>query len=154
MENVGNYYLISHLVLMTGLTDRTIRNYISSGILQGEKINGLWHFTADQVEQFICHPAVRPSILAKQHSCVYDFLLNNKKENCEACMILDFPGKDKKEIAEYFGYRISNEDFQKIHFSFDGVASTPRIILKGDTTEVLRLVNGYLQEQALSQPII
>ena len=56
MEDVGNYYLISHLVLMTGLTDRTIRNYISSGILQGEKINGLWHFTAEQVEQFICHP--------------------------------------------------------------------------------------------------
>lgn len=154
MEDVGNYYLISHLVLMTGLTDRTIRNYISSGILQGEKINGLWHFTAEQVEQFICHPAVRPSILAKQHSCVYDFLLNNKKENCEACMILDIPGKDKKEIAEYFGYRISNEDFQNIHFSFDGVASTPRIILKGDTTEVLRLVNDYLQTHPLSQPVI
>ena len=34
MENTGNYYLISHLVLITGLTDRTIRNYISSGILR------------------------------------------------------------------------------------------------------------------------
>lgn len=34
MEGTGNYYLISHLVLATGLTDRTIRNYIASGILQ------------------------------------------------------------------------------------------------------------------------
>ena len=153
MDGIGNYYLISHLTLLTGLTDRTIRNYISSGILQGEKINGLWHFTPEQVECFICHPAVRPSILAKQHSAVYDFLLNSKKENCETCMILDFPGRNKKEIAEYFCYRISNEDFKKIHFSFDGVANVPRIILKGDTTEVLRLVNGYMQEQSLSQPI-
>lgn len=152
MEDIGNYYLISHLVLMTGLTDRTIRNYISSGILQGEKINGLWHFTADQVEQFICHPAVRPSILAKQHSSVYDFLLNNKKENCEACMILDIPWKEKKEIAEYFCYRISNEHFQKIHFSFDDVASTARIILKGDANEVVQLVNGYLHEHSIVQP--
>ena len=82
MDNTGNYYLINHLVLSTGLTDRTIRNYISNGILQGEKINGLWHFTPEQVEAFICHPAVRPSILAKQNSAIYDFLLDDKKENC------------------------------------------------------------------------
>ncbi len=62
MDNTGNYYLISHLLRITGLSDRTIRNYISSGILQGEKINWLWHFTPEQVERFICHPAVRPSI--------------------------------------------------------------------------------------------
>ena len=59
MEGSGKYYLISHLVLLTGLTDRTIRKYISSGILQGEKIDGLWHFTPEQVEGFVRHPAVR-----------------------------------------------------------------------------------------------
>ena len=37
----GNYYCIAHIVQFTGLTDRTIRNYISNGILQGEKINGI-----------------------------------------------------------------------------------------------------------------
>ena len=153
MENERNYYLINHLVLITGLSDRTIRNYISSGILQGEKINGLWHFTPEQVECFICHPAVRPSILAKHHSAVYDFLLDNKKNASEACIIMDLPGKDKKELAEYFCYRISNEDYHSVYFSFDGVANVPRIILKGDATEVLRLVNGYAQEQSLSQPV-
>lgn len=152
MENTGNYYLISHLVLATGLSDRTIRNYISSGILQGEKINGLWHFTPEQVESFICHPAVRPSILAKQHSAVYDFLLDKKKNACETCVIMDLPGKNKKEIAEFFCYRISSDDYQNVHFSFDGVSSVPRIILKGNTTEVLQLVNGYAQEQSFSQP--
>lgn len=91
--------MISHITLLTGLTERTIRNYISSGILKGEKINGLWHFTPEQVEYFISHPAVRPSILAKQNSAVYDFLLNSKKEKCEICMIIDFPGRNKKEIA-------------------------------------------------------
>ena len=79
MEATGNYYLINHLVLITGLTDRTIRNYISNGILHGEKINGLWHFTPEEVESFIAHPAVRPSILAKHHSAVYDFLLEKQK---------------------------------------------------------------------------
>ena len=144
MENTGNYYLISHLVLMTGLTDRTIRNYISSGILQGEKINGLWHFSPEQVESFVCHPAVRPSILAKHHALVYDFLLENKKDTSEICMILDMPGKSKKEVAEYFCYRISTEHFEKIQFSFDGIKDVPRVILKGSTADVLKLVNGFM----------
>ena len=149
MEHTGNYYLISHLALITGLTDRTIRSYISSGILQGEKINGLWHFTPEQVDSFMRHSAVRPSILAKQNAAVYDFLLDSKKPVCEACIILDIPGGDKKEIAEYFCYRISNEGFQRIQFSFDGVADASRVILKGDTAEVLRLVNGYMQDRSV-----
>ena len=152
METTGDLYLISHLVLFTGLTDRTIRNYISSGILQGEKINGLWHFTPDQVERFVRHPAVRPSILSKQHSAVYDFLSDSQKLHCEICMILDIPGRNPKEIAEYFSYNISHENYRNIHFSFDGVTKVPRVILKGNAAEVLRLVNGFTLDQSPSHP--
>lgn len=147
MQDIGNYYLIKHLVLFTGLTDRTIRSYIASGILEGEKINGLWHFTPEQVESFISHPAVRPSIQAKDRGLIYDFLLNTDKTSTETCLILDMPGADRKAMAEYFCYHISNGDFRNIQFSFDGVAKVPRVILKGDTGEVLRLVNGYTAEQ-------
>lgn len=90
---------------------------------------------------------MRPSILAKQNAAVYDFLLDSHKTACEICVILDLPGKSRKELAEFFCYRISNEAYHKIHFSFDGTAKVPRIILKGDAAEVLRLVNGYAQAQ-------
>lgn len=139
----GNYYTISHVTLITGLTDRTIRSYIASGILEGEKINGLWHFTPEQVEAFLCHPAVRPSILAKQNGIIYDFLLDTKKKTQEACVILDLPGVDEKETAEFFCYSISNGSFQNIRFSFDSIQQTPRVILRGDTGEVMELVNQY-----------
>lgn len=145
MQDTGNYYLINHLVLFTGLTDRTIRNYISGGILCGEKINGLWHFTPEQVEAFMRHPAVRPSIAAKQNGLVYDFLLNNRKTAREICIILDIPGVDKKSIAEFFCNRICDGDFHNFHFSFDGMLDTSRVILKGDPTEVLRLVNEFTE---------
>ena len=147
MENCENYYLINHLVLSTGLTDRTIRNYISSGILQGEKINGLWHFSPEQVESFFRHPAVRPSILAKQNSVVYDFLLDTKKTSFEICMILDIPGRNPKEVAEYFCYHINTGGFQNIRFSFDAVEDVPRVILKGFADDVLQLVNDFAQKQ-------
>ena len=142
----GHYYLIKHLTLFTGLTDRTIRNYLSMGILQGEKINGLWHFTPEQVEEFIRHPAVRPSIQAKHHGLVYDFLLESKKRISEICVILDLPSSDKKTIAEFFCYHINNGDYHHIQFSFDGIESMSRVILKGDPQEVMELVNAYYQK--------
>ena len=141
MQDTGNYYVINHLVMFTGITDRAIRNYISNGILQGEKINGLWHFTPEQVESFVRHPAVRPSILAKNNSMVYDFLMENKRKKKEICLILDIPQVEKKTVAEFFCYQITNGGYHDIRFSFDGVMDMARVILRGDTTEILRLVN-------------
>ena len=151
MQDTGNYYVMNHLVLFTGLSDRTIRNYISSGILMGEKINGMWHFTPEQVEEFVRHPAVRPSILAKNNGLVYDFLLENKKAEPEMCVILDCPKMDKKEAAEFFCDSISQGGYQNIHFSFDGVMETSRVILKGRAEEVLQLVNDYYSKYPVSK---
>lgn len=145
-EEIGNYFTIGHIVQFTGLTDRTIRNYLSAGLLTGEKINGVWHFTSEQIEAFVRHPSVRPSILARRNGVVYDFLLNSDKSGHQCCIILDFPGEDSKELSEYFCYSITTGNYHDINFSLDGVSNIPRIILKGDTTEVLRLVNSYYQK--------
>ena len=136
-------YLISHLTLITGLSDRTIRNYIASGILKGEKINGIWHFTPEEVDSFIKNPAVRPSIIAKNNSVVYDFMLNDSKKESETCVILDLPKSDIKETAEFFCYNISNGGYKDISFSFDGNYKTPRVILRGKPADVFGLINEY-----------
>ncbi|MBE5766040.1 MAG: hypothetical protein E7335_02520 [Clostridiales bacterium] len=149
MTDTGNYYVLNHLVLITGLTDRTLRSYIASGILQGEKINGLWHFTPEQVENFIRHPAVLPSIQAKRNALVHDFLLDTYKSQPEACIILDMPGANRVKVAEYFCYRINTENFRDIHFSYDCVEGIPRVILKGKTEDVLNLTNGYYQDHPI-----
>lgn len=138
-----NLYLISHITLITGLSDRTIRNYIASGILKGEKINGIWHFTPEEVDAFIKNPAVRPSIVAKNNSVVYDFMLNDSKKEEETCVILDLPKCDIKETAEFFCYGISNGDYKDINFSFDGNYKTPRIILRGKPSDVFGLIGDY-----------
>ena len=139
----GHYYTIGHIAQFTGLTDRTIRNYIANGFLQGEKINGIWHFTPEQVEVFLRHPAVRPSIAAKSNGLVYDFLLNPSRDEHRCCMVLDLPSVDKRGLTEFFCYAIGREDLHNFQFSFDGLDRTPRVIIRGNTNEVLHLVNGY-----------
>ena len=146
MHDTGNYYVINHLVMFTGLTDRTIRNYIATGILQGEKINGLWHFTPEQVDEFISHPSVRSSIVAKNNSIVYDFLLDGKKKSREICLILDTPCVDKESLAEFFAYCINNGSYQNVQFAFDGVMEMARVFLRGDSTEVLALISEYKEK--------
>ncbi|MBE5814723.1 MAG: hypothetical protein E7320_05895 [Clostridiales bacterium] len=139
----GKYYTLGHLSLFTGLTDRTLRNYLSSGILEGEKINGVWHFTPEQAQALITHPAVRPQIIAKKNALIYDFLLENKRKEQACCIILDLPGLPEKQTMEYFCHAINEGSFQNLEFSFDSVRQTPRIILRGKTEQVLSLVNGY-----------
>ncbi|MBQ4620159.1 MAG: helix-turn-helix domain-containing protein [Clostridia bacterium] len=143
MENTGNYYVINHIVMITGLTDRTIRSYIASGILQGEKINGVWHFTPEQVEAFIQVPEVRLAIRAKNKSLVYDFMLDEFKKEDEACIILDLPNADRKIVMEEFSYRINNGSYRNINFSFESYGKTPRVILKGKMEDVLEISNAY-----------
>lgn len=143
MENTGSYYVINHISLITGLTDRTIRNYISSGVLQGEKINGVWHFTPEQVEAFVQVPEVKLAIRPKNKSLVYDFLLNEFKKEEEACIILDLPNADRKTVMESFAYRINNGNYKNIHFSFETYGKTPRVILKGRMEDVLEISNAY-----------
>lgn len=139
----GSYYTIGHIVQFSGLSDRTIRNYIASGLLQGEKINGLWHFTAEQVDDFMSHPAVRPSMQAKRNAIISDFLVDHNKRTPQSCMILDMPGVDEEKLNEYFNHEIMCGELHDFRFSLDCGGSVPRVILRGRTGEVLALVRGF-----------
>ncbi len=146
-EATGSYYTIHHVALITGLTDRTLRSYISLGILKGEKINGLWHFTPEEVEAFLLHPKVRPSIQAKKNGIVYDFLAETKRRNDECCIILDLPGANSKETAEFFCYSINSGNYKNLRFSFDSANQIPRLILKGNIPDMLSLTNAYFTKK-------
>ena len=142
----GGLYTLGHLVMFTGLTDRTLRSYIKFGLLEGEKINGLWHFTPEQVESFITNKAVRPSILAKNNALIYDFILDRKKRAPECVLVLDITDGDRKSVTEFFCYSITNDGYKNINFSLDAPrGGYPRVILKGDTDQVMRLVNSYFE---------
>ena len=141
-HETGHYYTLGHLTQFTGFTDRTLRSYLAKDILQGEKINGVWHFTEIQLDAFFRHPAVRPSLIAKHNATVYDFLLDTKKPKPRICVILDLPGADRETVSEFFCNAITGSDFHDLHFSFDGV-EMPRVFLSGQPDEILSLVNSY-----------
>ncbi len=136
-------YTITQIVQFTGLTDRTIRSYIASGILQGEKHSGRWIFSEDQFNEFIRHPTVRPSIQAKGNAIIHDFILAENKSADECCIIIDLPEEAPEQIATFFCTAIPATELHKFRFAFDGIGSTPRVILSGHFDEISALLNAF-----------
>ena len=67
-------YNLNDLALMTGFTTRTLRNYLLGGILKGEKIDGVWQFSDEDLDRFFAEPFVKEGIRIKRNGVVFDFL--------------------------------------------------------------------------------
>ena len=142
---MSKYYSINDVAMMTGLSTRTIRNYIKMNLLDGEKIDGVWKFTEENVHEFIAHPTVKPSIDAKNNAIVYDFMLDNHKKENEICMILDFTEEEgnAEEISGFFCEQINNNYVGGLKFAFHKNGENYRVILKGYTEVVMKIMNDY-----------
>ncbi len=136
---------INDLAKMTGLTTRTLRTYLKMNILSGEKIDGEWKFSEEDVDSFLSDKMVKPSIQAKKNAIVYDFLREQKKTQNEICVILDVQDKDAKEISDFF-CRQTNQASGTFRFSFEKEGNNIRVILRGMEEEVLRILKEYTQK--------
>ena len=140
-------YNIEQLSLMTGLTTRTLRNYLKSGLLRGSKDTGIWQFTEEQVSEFICHPSVRPSIRAKQQALIYDFLAGQDRTDSEACVLLDRKLEEGKarEIADFFCRRAEGLSHFRFTYSYEG--GRGHYILKGAEADISRIMAEFRQQK-------
>ena len=88
--------------MITSLSTRTIRTYISTGFLNGEKVNGAWQFTPEQVEAFTQNRTVKPSIKAKKNAIVFDFLGTKPEKQDKMCTILHIATKEAVKASMFF----------------------------------------------------
>ena len=139
-------YTIADIVEITGLSDRTIRSYISQKVLEGEKIEGAWRFTPEQLSTFMNDRNVLPGIRAKKNAIIYDFLSDSHRREQELCLMVDLPGADSQAVSSFFCDAINDGVYENIRFSFDSLGGqTPRVILKGKPDQVLGLMQRFYE---------
>ena len=138
-------YTINHVALMSGLSSRTIRNYMKMGFIEGEMINGVWHFSAEAVGDFFANPNVAPAIRTKRNALIYDFLADDCKRQDEMCTIIDVRAtlEDANAISEFFCNAINREGWGGIRFGFSFNGNHARIILTGPEDAVQQLLAHY-----------
>lgn len=139
------YYTINEVAVMTGLTTRTLRNYLKMDILKGEKIDGIWQFTEEEFAEFLQNPYVKPSLQAKNKAIVFDFLAQNKKCKNEICTMLDVcvEHSEAEEISSFFCKEINKRKEENLKFSFEQNGSYVRVILRGYEDAVMEILSAY-----------
>mgnify|MGYP003291046468 FL=1 len=140
------YYTINEISIMTGLTTRTIRNYLKSGLINAEKINGIWMFSHVDFSDMLANPAIKPSIQAKNNAVVYDFLVDNKKKINKTCTIIDLyiDDTESNETSEFFCNTINSlSETGELSFKFEKNGRNVRVILSGTEETVIDILNKY-----------
>ncbi len=141
---MDKYYTLNDLALMTGLTTRTLRNYLKMGVLKGERMEGVWKFTEEDVAEFFDNPYVISGVQAKNRAVVFDFLAENKKQTNEICTIIDLcvDQREAEEVAAFFCEKMNNRE-ERIKVSFEKNGTYVRVILRGFEDTVMEILNAY-----------
>lgn len=146
-----DFYTINDIALMSGLSTRTIRSYLKSGLLEGDKSDGSWQFTTEQVNAFLAHPSVFSSSQAKRNGVVFSFLSDRQAEQDCVCTILDLPSENGKDVSSFFCNQYNAGDFgNKLQFHFEDIGGYPRVIISGQMEAVLKLLNLFYQSRGNS----
>ena len=135
-------YSIDEVSLMSGLTTRTIRNYLKDGQITAEKEDGKWAFSAEDFTGMLSNPYVRAAIKAKNNAPVFDFIADDKKGTDSACLIIDrvLDEKDESALIERLCELAQNEAGLKMRFDKSGTHL--RIILTGKEKSVLKIFSA------------
>ncbi len=137
-------YTINDVAVMTGFTTRTLRNYLKTGILTGKKENDVWQFTEDEFNNFISNPNISKGLSSKGNAQVYDFLINDKKEKNQVCIILDlYNGDDVEKIYDFFCSHINTNDMEKAAFTLTKNGQHTRVILHGEEAVISGIMKDY-----------
>lgn len=141
---MDKYYTLNDLALMTGLTTRTLRNYLKMGVLKGERMEGVWKFTEEDVAEFFDNPYVISGVQAKNRAIVFDFLAENKKQTNEICTIIDLyvEQREAEEVMDFFCEKVSDRE-ERIKVSFEKNGTYVRVILRGFEDAVMEILNAY-----------
>ena len=140
---MADKYNLNDLSLMTGLSTRTLRNYLNQGLLMGEKENGVWQFSAEELDRFFAEPFVKESLRIKRSGQVFDFMAERSKNEARSCVILDIPASRKKgdHISAFFCDRMNEATDARFHYGWENGLS--RVILSGAADSVAEIMKAY-----------
>ena len=135
-------YTIEEVAAMSMLSPRTIRNYLSLGLLAGEKTDGGWRFTPEQYSEFLRQDMVRQSVRVKANGMIYDFLAERKKRAGETCAIVDLPVGDLAAEAALRAALMEQINALGLRCNYHYDEKYARLILRGAPVQVARLLDS------------
>ncbi len=139
-------YSLNETAMITGLTTRTLRNYLKMDILKGDKVDGNWSFSEEQLDEFMSNPMAKQAIAAKRNAVVYDFMSDPFKKGNRICTILDLPVSDEESLeAAAFFCELINKSGSDVEFRYNKEKGFSRFILSGPEDLVVDYMKAYYE---------
>lgn len=139
-------YSIKDLTKISGLTDRTLRNYLKLGVLIGEKKDGQWYFNEEQIASFLECSYVKSAIQSKRNAILFDYLKANHKDENTACIVLHFPKEKSQEVTSFFCEAVNKH--HGLQMTFDQNKGENKVILVGNEEVVYDVLAEYHAKNA------
>ena len=141
-------YNLNELAMITSLTTRTLRNYLRQGTLHGEKIDGAWSFTVDEVSAFLDEPAVCQAMRSRHSALVYDFMADAFKQTNRICAIMDYAVDDAESEAIMRFFCECMNDAADVELRCGRERGLTRVILSGGEDQVTGILRRYYSASA------
>lgn len=98
-------YTVADVAELTGLTSRTIRNYLKDGTLRGRKIGVQWRFTEEDINRLFSEVDGEGQKVIHTEDVISAFVKETERKEPVGCLLLDIPfgeSNDKREYKERF----------------------------------------------------
>ena len=140
-------YTVDDIAQMTGLTSRTIRNYIKDGRLNGKKIGVQWRFTKEDINELFKEQDFTDSVEKAKNQLVIDYINAKEIKDISSCTIVDYPCSNSEEMESLCNkvLDIINEykktGFIKFSYQYFEEYKKARFIIIGEIEWVQKLLN-------------
>ena len=134
---------LNDIAVMTGFSTCTLRNHMKMGLLEGEKIDGVWRFTDEQFTVFINDPNIKAALRSKDRGLIYDFIADDRKANNALCVVLDLRADlaEANEVSAFFCKEMEKVSGARFTFNFEH--GNARVILTGPEDAVQSIMAAY-----------
>ncbi len=138
--SVEKMYTVADVADITGMTSRTIRNYLKDGSLTGVKIGVQWRFTEDEISKLFSRR--RPG--TKSPSQAVKAFLSDADANAKSIILIDKPVKNAaaadKEYEKAASAGESVSGITCITYEFHDNPGLLRIAVEGTTKGISELL--------------
>ena len=132
-------YTVADVAQVTGMTSRTIRNYLKDGTLTGQKIGVQWRFTEDEIKKLFSRQMPGQS---SPTQIVRGFLGEQKRKEVSFCVLLDIPGVTELDGLELYR-RLQEECGEGIcsmSYEYHDEEQLLRVAVSGEADAVMDLL--------------
>lgn len=138
-------YTVEDVAQMTGLTSRTIRNYLADGRLTGRKVGAQWRFTEENIAAIFTEATSRKDTGRAAVIEVEAFLKHQSRSSVTVCSVVDYPAESAEAVAalvqkltdQYNGF---NDPSLRFFFDFDEKNGIARFTIIGEIAQVAKMV--------------